>query len=50
LFEEEGPLQAELLDAALHTCQADAGGVVGFFDFIHALLKLDAFAAVGFFD
>jgi hypothetical protein len=49
LFEEEGPLQAEPFDASLHTREADAGGVVGFFNFVHALLQLDAFSAVCFF-
>jgi hypothetical protein len=49
LFEEEGSLQAELFDASFHTREADAGGVVGFFDFVHALLELDAFSAVCFF-
>jgi hypothetical protein len=50
LFEEEGSLQAEFLDASFHAREADAGGVVCFFDFVHALLELDAFSAVGFFD
>jgi hypothetical protein len=48
LFEKKGTLESHLLNRPLHADDALAGGIIGFFYFIHALLKLDAFSAVGF--
>jgi hypothetical protein len=50
LLEEKGTFQAHLLDLAIKAGETLAGGIIGFFDLIHALLELNALSAVGFFD
>lgn len=50
LLEEEGALDAELLNLAFDAGDADSGGVVGFFDLVVAALELDALSAVGLLD
>ena len=50
LLEEEGALEAHLLDAAVEAQDALARAVVGFFDVVDAAPEIDAFAVVGGFD
>jgi hypothetical protein len=50
LFEEKGPFKAHLLNLPIEACETLAGGIIGFFDLIHALLELNALSAVGFLD
>jgi hypothetical protein len=48
LFEQESAFYPQFLDLALDTGEAKAGGVVGVFDLICAVLKLDAFSSISF--
>lgn len=47
LLKQECPLYPQLLDLALYPGEAQSGGVVGIFDFVRAVLELDAFSAIG---
>jgi len=50
MFQEQGTFNTQLLDGALETQGADAGGVVCGLDFIQAALEVDAFLVVGLLD
>ena len=50
LLQQKSAFQTELHYAALHASYSDARSVIGFFDFVHSVLELDAFSSVRFFD
>lgn len=50
LFEEEGALEAHLLDSAVEARDAQAGAVVGVFNVGDAAAQVDAFSVVCCFD
>lgn len=50
LLEEKRALDPQLLDLALHPCEAQPRRVIGIFDLDGAVLQLDAFTAIGLFD
>lgn len=50
LLEKESALEAHFHDCAIQTEFAQAGGIVGLFDFGQAALELNAFAIICLFD
>jgi hypothetical protein len=50
LLNEEGSFKTQLFDSTMHAGQSCTADIVGFFDLVQALLELDTFAAVSFFD
>lgn len=50
LLEQEGPFYPQLVDLTFDARQAEAGGVVGIFHLVGAVLELDALAAIRLLD
>jgi hypothetical protein len=50
LLEQKGTLYPQLFNLALNTGETEAGGIVGVFDFIGAVLELDTLSSIGLFD